>query len=155
VASLPATHAITLARNNVLKLRSGQLPQVRKISADRFRSDVELWHRGVDRRRLGPRYTVHPNQGIRFVGFIEHADENIHGHLLVDVREHRLNRHGSLEEIIELEWARVTGGYGSVDVQPIRDLGWASYSMKKQFGAALEDPSLFIVNRALGMVSNS
>jgi predicted DNA-binding transcriptional regulator AlpA len=151
VASQPATHAITLASNNVLRLRPGQLPQVRKISPDRFRADVELWHRNVDRRRLGPRFTAHPDQRIRFIGFIEHADENIHGHLLADVPEHRPNRHGTIKEIIDLEWAKVTRGYGSVDVQPIRDLGWASYCMKAQFGAALENPSLFLFSRALGI----
>jgi len=152
VASLPSTHAVTLAYNNILKARPGQLPVTRRISTGRVRWDIDRLHRNLDRRLLGPHYTG-PNFRDRrtsYIGFVENANDNLHVHLLWMVPVHRGNEFEEFESFVQPLWHDLTGGYGSSHVGLIRDAGWTEYALKDQFAAALRDPSLFICSRSPG-----
>jgi hypothetical protein len=151
-ASLPATHAVSLAYNNILKARPGQIPVTRRIPTGRVRGDINRLHRDLDRHLLGRRYTAPNVMGRRtdYVGFIENADDNLHVHLLWTVPVHRGNEFEEFRSLIQPLWRELTEGYGSTSVDLIRDAGWAEYTLKDQFSAALEDPDLFVFGRSPG-----
>jgi len=45
------------------------------------------WHARMDRKFLGPKWQNKKDKRIEFVAFLEHADSNIHWHLMVKLHE--------------------------------------------------------------------
>ena len=48
---------------------------------------LHLWHAKIDRSFLGPKWQNKQDQRIQFVAFLEHANSNIHWHLMVKFDE--------------------------------------------------------------------
>lgn len=124
-----------------------KLASVRRIPLNRVHADLDQLHRAVDRRLFGSRYhRLAEEERSCFVGWVEHADDNLHAHLVWRVPDQRASE---IAQQIEAQW-RALGDYHSSAVQPLHDpAGWASYACKDQVGRALEgDPALFVFSRA-------
>jgi hypothetical protein len=149
----PGTHAVSLAYNNVLKMRPGQLPRVRRIPLEKIHRDLHRLHRDVDRALVGSHLTNLGLQGRRtsFAGFVENPGSNVHAHLIWNVPVHRGNERDEFPHFVEDIWRNLTDRFGTADVLPIRDQGWAFYTAKQQaFAAANDNPELFAFSRSTG-----
>ncbi|MXQ10949.1 hypothetical protein [Microvirga makkahensis] len=170
----PANFAVTLSYNNMyggttapafritddgecLRLPSSgvpvepgvnRLPTIRKIAPEQVQTDLDTLDYWTSRALFGKRFNRLPaEKRMGCIGFIEHADTNLHCHLLWRVPE---TRGEEFEELLGMKWRGLIQ-YGSSDVQRIRDEGWALYVCKDQVGAALDsDEALFVWNRSAG-----
>lgn len=168
----PANYAVTLSYNNMyggtaspayhitddgecLRLPTSgvpveagvnRLPIIRRITPERVQTDLDTLDYWMSRALFRKRFNRLPaEKRMAFIGFIEHADTNLHVHLLWRVPEARGEE---FEELLGKKWRGQTP-YGSSDVKPIRDEGWALYVCKDQVGAALDsDDALFVWNRS-------
>lgn len=117
----------------------------RFIPLEQVHRDLDRLHARVDRTLFGKRFNTFPEaKRTAFVGLIEHPQANLHAHLCWRVPDMRADEFAA---VVSAAW-RATGPSRTIDVQPIRDSGWAHYTVKHQYGAALNDAALFIASRA-------
>ena len=120
---------------------------VRSIPLEQVHRDLDRLHRTVDRKLFGTRYNrLSPADRTSFVGFVEHAESNLHVHLAWYVPQ---ARHAKFGRHIADAW-RIVNTAATIWIKPIQDDGWAAYIVKDQRGATLDgDPSLFVASRAV------
>ncbi|OUR75553.1 hypothetical protein A9Q83_17195 [Alphaproteobacteria bacterium 46_93_T64] len=103
------------------------------------------WHARMDRKFLGPKWQNKKDQRIEFVAFLEHADSNIHWHLMVKLHA---PKHDIFESEASATWLSIVPsgsvitkcankddtanatfcGYSSKDARPDRPADYIVFS---------------------------
>lgn len=125
---------------------ANRLPIIRTVRLDQVHADLDWLHGLVDRDLYGRKFHLRTqDERSSFLGFIEHPKENLHVHLHWRVPERDI---AQFVDTLGQHWKRITK-YGSLDVKPVRDAGWAWYSLEEQWGSALDEAELFVSSRSL------
>ena len=180
VSASTATHAVTLAYNNLygataswcyrltsdgeylrlptssVPVNSGvnRLPTIKQVPLERVHADVNKLHYYADRKLYGSNFDRLPEHlRSSFIGMTEHAASNVHVHLIWTMPDEKAN---ALHDIVAQRWKTITDGYGSVAVKALHDGdGWASYCLKNHVGAILEGDPLRFVSSAPARAGSS
>ena len=108
-----------------------RLAEIEVIPINVVHRDLDRLHRTIDRKLFGSKFNLLPfKKRTNFIGIIEHAESNIHVHLVWRVPPSRVDK---FVEILPSTWSTMVPG-GSVRIVPAADLGWAKYVVKDFVG---------------------